>query len=680
MDIEMGKMEGTSPAEKSTSKYTDATPADVEDAADKKDVIKSLLDVFLEATVDATGSGDIEVGSPQMTHKLLEDIESFLIQLSTCYQAYGCPTHTIEMTMVKVAKGLGVEAQFLVFPSHTIIEISNIKTASGLMKRHSQFYRTSGGYNFYKLQLVDELARRISSYAEDANASGVKPGQGVSEDVVQEAFERARAYSGTVAVQNRENRAQSGVLEEATSSAKGSVKASIKLEDCKINDALESRPGEINLPPLDSLKMDSPQAPFHSLLPRLLRRKSQASGTLHGYAQSLGKVILDLARLGPNVYAADRPHSSDGLHVSAKSANTYRHVFSKLAVEDGIALIRAIVKLKPLYSMHYKCFLLAVSAFGCAGIFFGGNWTDMWVSFVLGWLVAYIEQISTFSPSFARIYEFVATFIASIIIRALNQHWTPLCYRAVLMSAIIFSLQGFTITMSFIDLMTKDLVAGTTKLFYGMLISAIIGFAMDVSTSTYATFSHRSYEDVIGDSSCSASRGIDPNYYPPLFVVTTFAFNVLIEAHNNQLVPMIMISAVCYLVYYYASDYMTSELPVILAAFAASCLSNLYCRFTGHPAIVYIIPAVFLLVPGSIAASSFFTVFTMDFNDGLNLTFSVVTGALAIAIGVFGASTVVQVPDVEEVFLKVNSLYPGPKSKNELFQKRKSHRNSALAF
>jgi hypothetical protein len=37
--------------------------------------------------------------------------------------------------------------------------------ANGHMKKHTLFFKTSSGINIYKLQLVDELVRRIASYA-----------------------------------------------------------------------------------------------------------------------------------------------------------------------------------------------------------------------------------------------------------------------------------------------------------------------------------------------------------------------------------------------------------------------------------------------------------------------------------------------------------------------------------
>lgn len=692
---------------------------------DKKQVIKSLLDLFLETTVQENSGNDIEDCSSQVNVKLLEDIEAFLHQVALCYQSYGCPTHTIEMNMSKVAKGLGITANFLVFPSHIFVEIDNVRTEHDIMRRHNRFFRSSYGYNFYKLQLVDELVRRISSYALEAEE--VPEVQALDVEVVDEAFTRARAYSeamsGTGGLPmpsaavlagtyynstNDSDKRRSYDADESSgtdgfglelpvlfngmegnkrttsprngsprvgSSPRAGYMKSIQeeSEDADEDDMTQSLSGASPVPFLEQLA-NWPSLPS-------LKRSSETSASDHderSKAQNLTKMILNLARLGPNVYDADVKDS--------KTERTYRNLFSKLAVEDGVKLIKAIIKQKPQYSIPFKVFLVGTSSFGACGLFYGGSWTDCGLCLALGVLIGGIELISLVSPTFSRIFEFVATFIASIIIRAINANASSVCYRAVLLGTIVFCLQGVTITLSFVDLMTKDLTSGTTRLFFGMLVSAMIGFAMDISTSTYASLTQRTYESVAADSHCEnpVSRG----WYPLLFVIMSMSFNLLLEAHINQLLQMLFITACSYLVYYFLALQMTNQLPIILASFTASLLSNLYSRRTGQPAVVYIIPAIFLLVPGSVAASSFYTVLVLDLQGGLNLTFAVVTGALSVAIGIFAASALVPVPEVEEFFRKANAAYPRVNAnqysskdrKQNGLHKRMTNRNSGLTF
>ncbi len=693
---------------------------------DKKQVMKSLLDLFLETTVQENLGNDKEDDSPQVNMKLLEDIEAFLHQVALCYQSYGCPTHTIETNMSKVAAGLAITAQFLVYPSHIFVEIDNVRTEHNIMRRHNRFFRSSYGYNFYKLQLVDELVRRISSYAQEAE--DVPEVQGLDVEEIDQACTRARAYSASMTGSGGLPMPSAAVLAGSYnfSSSDFENRRSFDTEDSRdmgrmdlelpvVFNGVEEKQ-RISISPHGSshygymsIKEDSNDSEeeeedvtqtlsgiqpvtffeqlanwprVHSLERAGLQFNAGPDPGQDSNEQNLTELILNLAQLGPNVYETGGVEDSN-------AERTYRNLFSKLAVEDGVKLIKAIIKQKPQYSIGFKVLLIGTSSFGACGLFYGGSWTDCAFALCLGVLIGSIELISLVSPTFSRIFEFVATFVASIIIRAVNAHAHNVCYRAVLLGTIVFALQGVTITLSFVDLMTKDLTSGTTRLFFGMLVSAMIGFAVDISTSTYASLTQRSYESVAADSHCDnpVSRG----WYPLLFVIMTMSFNLLLEAHINQLLQMVFITACSYLVYYFLALNMDNQLPVILASFTASLLSNLYSRRTGQPAVVYIIPAIFLLVPGSVAASSFYTVLLLDLRGGLNLTFAVVTGALSVAIGIFAASALAPVPDVEEFFRKTHAAYPGlstnrssavrsdDHARNGL-HKRMANRNSGLTF
>jgi len=59
----------------------------------------------------------------------------------------------------------------------------------------------------------------------------------------------------------------------------------------------------------------------------------------------------------------------------------------------------------------------------------------------------------------------------------------------------------------------------------------------------------------------------------------------------------------------------------------------------------------------------------------------VVTGALSVAIGIFAASAVTPVPDVEAYFRTNAASYPGPHSKHDsALARREKDFNSGLKF
>ena len=647
------------------SKNVDCSVSDTE----HRRILKSLLDQFQE-TAQTTESAKEDAlddsNTDYMTHELVEQVESFIVQVAKCYQSYGCPTNTNEVNLVRVAKGLGVEARVLVFPTQIFMRIDDTKTQHGIVKRHSRFFRTSSGYNFYKLRLVDELVRKISSYAQNSQLTSQTPQD--QRTLIEEAFLRAREHAVAVGARFPHSAKSFSINEESLSdqmiSDDPSESNQDRTEDANITPKVSAEVAPDAESPGNQSLADLHKTSYGSMS-RFYMRKPHT----HALAtkSKLAEIILALASVGPNVYKEDDNDSQ-----------SFRNVFLKLAIEDGVTMIRAIINQKPLYSIGFKVLWTGIASFASCGLFYGGSWIDCGLSGILGSLIATIELISIVSPTFSCIFEFTATFTASMIIRAISAHYKHVCYDAVVVSSIVYYLQGATITMGFVDLMTKDIISGTSQVFVGVLISAMIGFAMDLSTSTYASMSDRSYADVVADSVCEHS--IDPNWYPLMCLIAALGFNILLESHRIQLPAMIFIASGCYLVYYYIEILTNNEIATILAAFAASLLSNLYSRRTGQPAVVYIIPAIFLLVPDSMDNAAFYTIL-LDKTGSLSLTFAVVSSALSIAVGIFAASVVVPVPDIEEYFRKVYASFPGPHSKRDTqLVRREKDFNSGLKF
>jgi len=627
--------------------------------------LKSLLDQLQETTQSAKEDQGHENDLEYMTHELVEQVESFIVQVAKCYQSYGCPTNTNEMNLMRVAKGLGVEARVLVFPAQIFIRIDDTKTQDGIIKRHSRFFRTSSGYNFYKLRLVDELVRKISSYAQNSQLTSETPQD--QRVLIEEAFLRAREHALAVGARFPNTMHSISMKEESPSEQ---IILDVPSEENKdISSDTTITPKEntagANLESTVNLSVAFPNKSFYGSLSRFVRNKPRFQDPIT--KSKLAEMILALASVGPDVYRED-----------GNDSQSFRNVFLKLAIEDGVTMIRAIINQKPLYSIGYKVLWTGLSSFASCGLFYGGSWLDCALSGVLGLLIATIELISIVSPTFSCIFEFTATFTASMIIRAISAHYKHICYDAVIVSSIVYYLQGAVITMGFVDLMTKDIISGTSQVFLGMLVSAMIGFAMNLSTSTYARMSDRTYSDVITDSVCE--HGIDPNWYPLMCLIAALGFNILLESHRIQLPAMLFIASSGYLVYYYLEILTNNEIATVLGAFVASLLSNLYSRRSGQPAVIYIIPAILLLVPDSMDNSAFYTIL-LDQTGSLRLTLAVVSSALSIAVGIFAASVLVPVPDIEEYFRKAYAAFPGPHSRRDTqLARREKDFNSGLKF
>lgn len=51
--------------------------------------------------------------------------------------------------MAKVARGLGMEVDFAIFPSYSLISVT--KSEYGKLRKHTMYFTTSTGIDMYKL-------------------------------------------------------------------------------------------------------------------------------------------------------------------------------------------------------------------------------------------------------------------------------------------------------------------------------------------------------------------------------------------------------------------------------------------------------------------------------------------------------------------------------------------------
>lgn len=86
-----------------------------------------------------------------------------------------------------------------------------------------------------------------------------------------------------------------------------------------------------------------------------------------------------------------------------------KHVtaFSRIAVEDAQNRLAQIMAAQPLYSKKIRWIFMGGASAGCSGLFFEGNWTDVGVSFLFGSMVCWVGLLNR-HVRYSRIHEVCA--------------------------------------------------------------------------------------------------------------------------------------------------------------------------------------------------------------------------------------------------------------------------------
>ena len=423
-----------------------STPVEVIEAHHQ--VIKSLLDHFIEEAQHENDSpllspktalaAPVHTLPPELPLQTIQEIEDFVSKLSTLYQLYGCPTHVIEINMPGVAKGLGAQMDFAVFPTHTLITTS--RNDGGVIKRNTIYFRTRMGLDMYRLQLVDELVRRIQSYAT------------VTAPKIQRRSVDASTAGGLAATTASEGHTETPLVNEGLD-LKQRILQLASFGPGFFSDVFRHHPEHTHKRVASVDQLDEKSTVHPDL----------ASSASAGTSRRNHDVIeMEATRKRRKTKTA-----------FLRNHNKYEYMFSKIALSDGAKHLETIQSANPVYPRYISWGFNGLSAAGCAGLFFGGNGYDMLISFILGMLVGALGSLQIKLPAFARLYEFTAAFCVTLSVRLIHKV-LPLCFRGVVLGSIVWLLQGVSLALSIIELMTKNLVSGTVRLVNGIAVSALL--------------------------------------------------------------------------------------------------------------------------------------------------------------------------------------------------------------
>jgi len=285
----------------------------------------------------------------------------------------------------------------------------------------------------------------------------------------------------------------------------------------------------------------------------------------------------------------------------------------------------------------YSAFVTILAfGLGSAGIarFLGGGITEIAIGGFLGIITGALESIAERKRSLERVYEPIAAFAAAFIATSLASLIGPYATTTAVLAGIITLLPGLVLTNAVRELAERHLASGTARLAGATMI--LLGLIFGVA---------------LGDRTASALFGtvreISPAGMPWWTMGIAIAaagasFAVILKAEPRDTGWIVGATAVSYLLASSSVRIAGPELGLFVAALFDGVAATIWGRWRDRPQNVVLVPAILMLVPGSVGFRSLNSLLERNVIAGVQTAFAMVLAATALSAGLLVATSVAE--------------------------------------
>ncbi|KAF5098634.1 hypothetical protein D0Z00_001977 [Geotrichum galactomycetum] len=284
------------------------------------------------------------------------------------------------------------------------------------------------------------------------------------------------------------------------------------------------------------------------------------------------------------------------------------HTIYKDVIHGNLRIDQALEQLEEQFTSKnlyppWLCVLFFGFASVAVGPFaFGGRWHDMPISFLLGSSVGVLQTVvAPRSTLYNNVFEVTASIAVSFLARAFGSIGSKqdiFCFAAIAQSALALILPGYIILCGSLEMQSRNIVAGSVRMFYAIIYSLLLGFGITLGAVIYG------WIDGNATSETTCPHPLNP-WWRTLFVpMFTLGLALVNQAHWRQIPVMVVISGAGYTATYFSGLRLANaaELTSALGALVIGVLGNVYSRVGHGLAFVAMLPAIFVQVPSGVAS------------------------------------------------------------------------------
>jgi len=273
-------------------------------------------------------------------------------------------------------------------------------------------------------------------------------------------------------------------------------------------------------------------------------------------------------------------------------------------------------------------------ASAAASRFLGGGAKEIAASALIGLVIGLLSVFVGKYQSFGKVFEFVAAGAASALAVSLTFVIGAYAVSNATLAGLIVLMPGLTLTIALIELSTRNLSSGTSRLSGAFVVFLSIGFGVAVG-GAFANL-------LLGVPAVPRAEPQPlPAWTEALALVTMpIALTILLRAQLRDAVWIMIAGALAVGGSRLGVKFFGPETGVFLGALTVGVASNWYARLADRPAIITEVPGIMLLVPGSVGFRGLAALMDEKIVSGVDTSFKMILTAVALVAGTLMANIV----------------------------------------
>jgi uncharacterized membrane protein YjjP (DUF1212 family) len=266
---------------------------------------------------------------------------------------------------------------------------------------------------------------------------------------------------------------------------------------------------------------------------------------------------------------------------------------------------------------------LALIAVGVA-LILGGGAEELAVSALIGLCTGAIGLLSRSSAIAARLFEVLSAFVATLVVAAFSKWIAPVNVYISIVAGIVVLLPGYSLTLALHELANDFLVAGVARL--GKVLSVLLALGC-------GAFLALAFFPWLLSGAPTAVHPVAAVWW--LVAALSMAVGLSIDL-DARLRDLSWVCASCFVALASAHVLASSSAHAVspfIAAFVCGMIANLGARFLRVPQAIMLVPALIVLVPGSLSYESILFAFQQNINAALTFATNAIVAAIQLVAG-----------------------------------------------